>query len=105
MASRIVHMSEQNWTSTGAREAAAELARLSDEFFEVVHTTDPFNATQLGVSGFDALVPDPSGEGAPRGARRLASIETRLDAIGTGLLGEHDLTNHAVLARLAWGAR
>jgi uncharacterized protein (DUF885 family) len=98
-------MSEQNWTSTGAQEAAADLARLSDEFFEVVHTTDPFNATQLGVSGFDALVPDPSREGAARGARRLASIETRLDGIDTGLLGQHDLTNHAVLARLAWGAR
>jgi uncharacterized protein (DUF885 family) len=98
-------MSEQNWTSTGAREAAAELSRLSDEFFEVAHTTDPFNATQLGVSGFDALVPDPSRDGAARGASRLASIETRLGAIDTGLLGEHDLTNHAVLARLAWGAR
>ena len=44
----------------GAREAAARLARLSEEFFEVVHTTDPLNATQLGVSGFDALLPDPA---------------------------------------------
>jgi hypothetical protein len=128
-------MSEQNRTSTGAEHAAAQqscagrdgrpevgpsgrrggirgsspgqaqLARLSDEFFEVVHTTDPFNATQVGVSGFDALVPDPSRDGAARGARRVASIETRLGAIDAGLLGEGDLTNHAVLARLAWGAR
>jgi uncharacterized protein (DUF885 family) len=98
-------MREQNRTPTGAQEAAAELARLSDEFFEVAHTTDPFNATQLGVSGFDALIPDPSRDGAARGARRLASIETRLDAIDTALLGEKDQTNHAVLARLAWGAR
>jgi uncharacterized protein (DUF885 family) len=104
MASRIVHMSEQEGTSA-AREAAAQLARLSDEFFEVVHTTDPFSATQLGVSGFDALVPDPSRGGAARGARRLAVIEAGLDAIDASLLGERDRTNHAVLARLAWGAR
>ena len=89
----------------GAQEAAALLARLSDEFFEVVHTTDPFSATQLGVLGFDALVPDPSRDGSARGARRLAAIETGLEAIDVGLLGEEDRTNHAVLASLAWGAR
>jgi uncharacterized protein (DUF885 family) len=92
-------------TPAGAQEAAALLARLSDEFFEVVHTTDPLNATQLGVSGFDALVPDPSRDGSARGARRLAAIETGLDAVDSGLLGEKDRVNHAVLAWLAWGAR
>jgi uncharacterized protein (DUF885 family) len=92
-------------TPAGAQEAAALLARLSDEFFEVVHTIDPLNATQLGVLGFDALVPDPSRDGSARGARRLAAIETALDAIDPGLLGEKDRTNHAVLACLAWGAR
>jgi Bacterial protein of unknown function (DUF885) len=40
-------------------QAAAELARLGEEFFEVAHTADPFGATQVGASGFDALVPDP----------------------------------------------
>jgi uncharacterized protein (DUF885 family) len=92
-------------TPAGAQEATALLARLSDEFFEVVHTIDPLNATQLGVLGFDALVPDPSREGSARGARRLAAIETALDAIDPGLLGEKDRTNHAVLGCLAWGAR
>src|SRR5579863_9096806 len=88
-----------------APEAAARLARLSDEFFEVVHTIDPLNATQLGVSGFDGLVPDPSRDGSARGARQLAAVETGLAAIDPGLLGEKERTNHAVLARLAWGAR
>src|SRR5258708_39095290 len=95
----------QNRAPAGAQEAAAQLDRLSDEFFEVVHTTDPFNATQLGVSGFDALVPDPSRDGTARGVRRLASIETRLEAIDASLLGEQDQVNHALLARLARGAR
>jgi uncharacterized protein (DUF885 family) len=92
-------------TPAGAQEAAARLARLSEEFFEVVHTADPLNATQLGVPGFDALVPDPSRDGSARGARRLAEIEAGLDAIDAGLLSEKDRLNHAVLARLAWGAR
>ena len=92
-------------TPAGDQEAAARLARLSDEFFEVVHTTDPLNATQLGVLGFDALVPDPSRDGSALGARRLAAIEAGLDAIDAGLLGENDRVNHAVLTRLAWGAR
>ena len=92
-------------TPAGAQEAAARLARLSDEFFEVVHSADPFNATQLGVLGFDALVPDPSRDGSARGARRLAAVETGLDGIDVTLLGEKDRINHAVLARLAWGAR
>src|SRR5450432_2982284 len=86
-------------------EAAARLTRLGEEFFEVVHSTDPLNATQLGVTGFDALVPDPSRAGAARGAERIAAIERRLGGIDAGLLGEAGRTDHAVLAHLAWGAR
>ena len=41
---------------TDQTPAGARLARLSDEFFEVVRTIDPLKA----VSGFDALVPVPS---------------------------------------------
>ena len=78
-------------------EAAARLARLGEEFFEAVHATDPFNATQLGVPGFDALVPDPS-----RAARRAGRRGSRRSSGGwatstAGLLGESDRTNHAVL--------
>jgi hypothetical protein len=40
--------------------AAAELERLGGEYFTLVHTLDPFTATQLGVPGFDALVPTPA---------------------------------------------
>lgn len=90
---------------TASREAADRLARLGDEFFAVVHTDNPFNATQLGVSGFDALVPDPSRDGAARTAQRIAGIERRLGGIDPGLLGDADRTSHAVLAHLAWAAR
>jgi uncharacterized protein (DUF885 family) len=91
--------------AANATAAAAELDRLSAEFFEVAHSTDPLSATQLGVTGFDALLPDPSRAGAARGAQRIASIEQRLGDVGTYLLDAAGQTNHAVLDRLAWGAR
>jgi uncharacterized protein (DUF885 family) len=86
-------------------EAAAQLARLSEEYFQVVHTADPFNATQLGVQGFDALVPDPSRAGADRTARQIGQIEDQLARIAAGELSEQDAVNHAVLGRLAAAAR
>jgi uncharacterized protein (DUF885 family) len=82
-----------------------DLARLSDEYYHVVHTTDPLNATQLGVTGFDALLPDPSRAGAARNAARIAAIEQAVAAIDPTTLENDDRTNHAVLTRLAWGAR
>jgi uncharacterized protein (DUF885 family) len=89
----------------GQQDAAAELERLCDEYFTVVHTLDPFSATQLGVSGFDALVPDPSRDGAARGARQIAAVEQRLAAVDPGLLDDAGRTNAAVLAHLAGAAR
>jgi uncharacterized protein (DUF885 family) len=89
----------------GRDAAVAEMGRLSEEYFQVVHSIDPLSATQLGVSGFDALLPDPSRAGAARGAARIAAIERRLEAIDVSVLPEADRVNHAVLGRLAWGAR
>jgi uncharacterized protein (DUF885 family) len=88
---------------TGA--AAAELDLLCDEYFTLVHTLDPFTATQLGVSGFDAQVPDPSRAGSARGARQIAAVQQRLSAIDTGQLDDAGRTNVAVLAHLAQAAR
>ena len=85
--------------------AAGELDRLCDEYFALVHTLAPFTATQLGVSGFDALVADPGRDGALRGARQIASIEGRLRHIDTGLLDDAGQTNAAVLGHLSEAAR
>ncbi|MEP7023609.1 MAG: DUF885 family protein, partial [Actinomycetota bacterium] len=89
----------------GTQTPPAQLTSLGDEFFVAVHMADPFTATQLGVSGFDALIPDPSRDGAARGARAIGRISQRLDGIDAGQLGEADAVNHAVLAHLAWSAR
>jgi uncharacterized protein (DUF885 family) len=86
-------------------EPDLELARLSADFFQVQHTADPFTATQLGVSGFDHLVPDPSREGSAASIERFVAIESRLAAIDPARLDEADAINHAVLGALAWGAR
>ena len=39
-------MTEPGQPSAGRQDAAARLAGLSDEYFDVVHTTDPF--TEIG---------------------------------------------------------
>jgi uncharacterized protein (DUF885 family) len=92
-------------TEAPAREAAALLAALGDEFFQVVHTIDPFTATQLGVAGFDDLVPDPSRAGAAGGARQIAALESRLSEIDASLLDTAGRVNLATLAHLAQAAR
>jgi uncharacterized protein (DUF885 family) len=88
-----------------SQQAQAALAQLSEDFFEVAHTADPFGATQVGAPGFDALVPDPSRAGAARDAQQIARIEERLGRIDPGLLDQAGRVNHAVLAHLAWAAR
>ena len=82
-----------------------ELEALSNEFFEAQNTIDPLSATLLGISGYDALLPDPSREGSKEGAARLLAIEGRLAELDTEALSEPDQINAAVLRRLAWGAR
>jgi uncharacterized protein (DUF885 family) len=86
-------------------QAAAELARLSEEFFDVAHRADPFGATQVGASGFDALVPDPSRAGAAHDAQQIARVEEELSRIDAGGLGQAGRVNYAVMAHLAWAAR
>jgi uncharacterized protein (DUF885 family) len=66
---------------------------------------DPLNATMLGVTGFDELLPDPSRAGAAAGAARIAGIEERLGRIDASALEEADRINHEVLGTLARGAR
>jgi uncharacterized protein (DUF885 family) len=87
------------------QQAAAELARLSEEFFDVAHRADPFGATQVGASGFDALVPDPSRAGAAHDAQQIARVEEELSRVDVGRLDQAGRVNSAVMAHLAWAAR
>jgi uncharacterized protein (DUF885 family) len=87
------------------QQAAAELAWLSEEFFEVAHRADPFGATQVGAQGFDDLVPDPSRAGSRTDAARLGQIEERLSHIDPGRLDQAGRVNRDVMAFLAGAAR
>ena len=98
-------MTEPGTGPAAAAAAAAELGRLEDEYFATVHAIDPLAATQLGVTGFDDLLPDPSRAGAADGARRIGAIERQLADVDPGLLAEAGRTSHAVLAHLAGAAR
>jgi len=86
-------------------QAAAELARLGEEFFEVAHRADPFGATQVGASGFDALVPDPSRAGAAHDTQQIARVEAELGRVDVSRLDRAGRVNYAVMAHLAWAAR
>jgi uncharacterized protein (DUF885 family) len=97
-------MSDHGQTAD-SQQAQAELDRLSEEFFDVAHTADPFGATQVGATGFDALVPDPSRAGTARDARQIGQISDQLSGIDAGLLDQAGRVNHAVLGHLAWAAR
>jgi uncharacterized protein (DUF885 family) len=83
----------------------AALEQLNQEFFEVQNTIDPLSATLLGISGYDDLLPDPSRDGAARGAARFQALEDRLGQLNLDEMTNEDQVNAAVLGRLAWGAR
>jgi uncharacterized protein (DUF885 family) len=82
-----------------------ELARLSAEYFQAKHAADPFNATMLGVPGFDGLVPDPSRAGSGAHSATLADLERRLRRIEPEGLNPADRINHAVLERFVRAER
>ena len=83
----------------------ADLRRLGAEFFALRHGSDPFNATMLGVAGFDDQVPDPSREAAAATARRLAAVEQAAAALDPAALDDDDRTDRAVLIGLSEGVR
>lgn len=85
--------------------ARQELERLDREFFECMHSIDPLSATMLGVSGYDALLPDPSTEAAGRGAARVARIEEELGRIREDDLTPGELVDREVMGQLAWALR
>jgi uncharacterized protein (DUF885 family) len=85
--------------------AGERLRELNDEFFYAMHSSDPLAATLLGVSGYDALLPDPSQEAAQRSAARFQVIESELAAMPSEALSFQDATNRAVMTQLAWSLR
>lgn len=72
-----------------------------------MHGWDPFNATVLGVPGFDALVPDPGRAAAETVAGSLTAVAGALDDLGgegDDELGPDDAVDRDVLRWLATSA-
>ncbi len=77
------------------------LARLCDEYFASRMAADPFIATEFGVPGYDAEVPDPS---RPAVAAQIAELDRILAAgrsIDASVLDPVERVNRSMLLRLA----
>ncbi|HEV3014433.1 MAG TPA: DUF885 domain-containing protein [Actinomycetota bacterium] len=81
--------------TTGA-EALGELA---EDYFTTIMDAAPFDATVLGVRGWDAEVPDLSEAAEAETDRRLAGLERRLAGIDPAGLGPQDRITLAMLGR------
>jgi uncharacterized protein (DUF885 family) len=75
------------------------LAELAERYFQVTMDASPFEATVLGVAGWDAEVPDLSEAAEAETDRRLAELGRRLEGIDPGRLGHQDRATLAMLGR------
>ncbi|HEV3465559.1 MAG TPA: DUF885 domain-containing protein, partial [Actinomycetota bacterium] len=75
------------------------LADLAEAYFTAVMDASPFDATVLGVRGWDAQVPDLSEAAEAATDRRLADLERRLAGVDAAPLGPQDRITLAMLGR------
>ena len=75
------------------------LGELAERYFQVIMDASPFEATVLGVAGWDAQVPDLSEAAEDDTDRPLADLERGLGGIEAGRLGPQDRITHAMLGR------
>ena len=73
------------------------LAELAERYFDLSMAASPFEATALGVGGFDAEVPDLSEDAEARQRAALAELLRRLDGIDPATLPGQDRITHTML--------
>ncbi|HZD03085.1 MAG TPA: DUF885 domain-containing protein [Actinomycetes bacterium] len=76
-----------------------DLARLADEYFRRRMAADPLTATELGVPGYDAEVPDPSREAEETYLAELDRIAAQARAVDPATLGPAERVTRSVLLR------
>ncbi len=86
-----------------------ELASLNEAFFAHKHGRDPLTATELGLRGFDAALPDLSREGELATASGYRGLRVRIEALLGDEQSLQNLTfdervNLEVMEALAWSA-
>lgn len=85
-------------------DPAVTLAELGERYFRTQHSYDPYNATLLGITEFDALAGDPSREAGEAAAADFAAIGDELAALPVDQLDEAGQVDAQVLGVLARGA-
>ncbi|MDF2742677.1 MAG: hypothetical protein K0S88_4053, partial [Actinomycetia bacterium] len=78
---------------------AEALGELAEDYFTTIMDAAPFDATVLGVRGWDSEVPDLSEAAEAETDRRLAGLERRLAGIDPAGLGPQDRITLAMLGR------
>jgi len=78
---------------------------LEAEFFQFMHTRDPLTATQLGLSEFDALVPEVGREAEAEAASRFDRFKVQAEAQLAQARTTDERVNWLTMAALARGAR
>jgi uncharacterized protein (DUF885 family) len=79
----------------------AELARVCDRYFRSWMAADPFAATEYGVPGYDAEVPDPSREADAARAAELERLGAEAAAIEVAGLNPDERVSRSMLVRQA----
>jgi uncharacterized protein (DUF885 family) len=85
--------------NTPAGAGDVELGELAERYFRTVMDASPFEATAVGVAGWDAQAPDLSEAAEAETDRRLADLERRLAGVGAARLEGQDRVTRAMLER------
>jgi uncharacterized protein (DUF885 family) len=77
----------------------AQLAQVCDRYFRSWMAADPFTATEFGVPGYDAEVPDPSRQAAAARAAELDRLAAEAAAVDPAELGPDERVSRSMLLR------
>ena len=78
----------------------SDLARIADDYFRRWAAADPFTATEFGVPGFDAEVPDPIREAEDAYLADLDRIGERAQAVDEDTLDPGERVTRSMLLRM-----
>jgi uncharacterized protein (DUF885 family) len=79
----------------------SQLARVCDRYFRSCMAADPFSATEYGVAGYDAEVPDPSRDADSARMAELERIGAEAARIDPATLAPDERVSRSMLLRLA----
>src|SRR5919199_4421471 len=77
----------------------AQLAQVCDRYFRSWMAADPFTATEFGVPGYDAEVPDPSRQADAARAAELDRLAAEAAAIDPAELTPDERVSRSMLLR------